>query len=306
MKCVRCGKPLVAGAAFCPSCGAPVAATPSPAGVGTAATMATFDAQQKRQKAILIGLVILAVLAAIVTGLVTSGILQFGAKKSDSTLQASGTRPTGVLQAKGTQPPPVLPVTNQKMEMPKEVEDWLNHLKMCEDRKREVVQEELPKLFALKDITKSPLSVPEDVDTMSSPDEDLHRVPHEPLIGENTRTVKKRVTDISDTFRMKPPPDADCRELAVAFDSGLNGLADSYEYIGNVVSSVDPSSSGAQADSLSKVSELQRFMATYKANVDDQFKQANDLLNQICAKYGRKPWFDIDSSGGSSLLSSGN
>jgi hypothetical protein len=239
---------------------------------------------------------VLLLVCAVVTGLALSGVLKFGAKSDARALQARGTAPTGVLEARGAAPSPVMPRVDERLVMPKDVREWLEHLKRCEDQKRQIDADEVPRFTALVSQVMLPLGSVQDVLDMSSPDTNLDKVPHSDAIGEATRRVVTRWTDLYDYFwRYKPP--VECQALADSFGTGLDGASRSFDKIGRLMTSINPMAENAQNNIQESVRELQHFRSTHKQEVDDKFKLANEQLNEICAKYGEKPWFSIDDKG---------
>ncbi|HEY0867936.1 MAG TPA: hypothetical protein VGE01_11175 [Fimbriimonas sp.] len=265
--------------------------------VGTAATMGAFDAQRKRNTILLVTLAILALVGAIVTGLALSGVLKFGAKAPDhKTLQARGQAPRGVLEARGTAAPPVMPQVAQKVEMPKEIEDWLNHLKRCEELKRELTVQQNGELSGLLMGAGIGALTPQAVDIISGADADINDALPTRQIADKLVPMITRWTDLDDAFRKYPPP-PECQQLATAFDSGLNGLASQMDAIRSMLAGLDANDPNMQSKGEKTKADAQHVLRTHTRSADDNFQMSQRLLEEICDKYNRKPWFNIDSKG---------
>jgi hypothetical protein len=295
MNCPKCGKPLTPGGAFCPSCGLP---TPPVTGAPVqSATVAAFDDQAKRNRIILGIIFVLALIAAILTGLVLSGALKFGAKAPEQrALEAKGQMPGRVLESQGTAPPPVLPQTAQRAVMPQNIRDWLAHLRRCEELKRELTVQQGSQMTSMMTSFMAGISSVDMVRQLTDPDSDISKGPHSDEFGEMTRTMMIRWTDLSDQFRSYPPP-TECQPLAAAFDGGLNGLAKNIDYLRSLVTGINVMQENAQEDIRGRQADAQRLLRTHDTEIGASFRQANQLLDDIYRRYDERPDFQIDEKG---------
>lgn len=272
MNCPRCQKPVAPGAAFCASCGLPLTG-PNAVGVANA-----FADDAKRKRTVIAVVSAIALLCAIFGGLAMSGVLGLGGKSSPSSLQATGVKPKATMAVQGTPAPSVTEVTaTAPPEMPKEIRDWLEHLRRCEELKRELTLDMGSEMKSLVTQLGVGITSVEGVKEMTDPDSDISHGPHANVVGDMTRRMKLRWTDLSDQFRKYAPP-PECKGIADSFDAGINGLASDIDTLGDLVSSWNALDDNATQDLNRRKDAAARMNRTHTTNVDDNFKAAQKGL----------------------------
>lgn len=324
MFCPKCGKPSVAGAAFCMHCGqryAPTAPAPAPAQApmmqGAAPAFPNPAVNSKKTTWIAIGTA-LAMILAIFFGLRATGILQFGAKNpqiealraegnlteqellkaegnlsGQELLRAEGEDPKiPLLRAEGSPPPPTLNQGAQRIEMPADIRRWLEHLEAIEKRKNDLSMKQLSQMAVLMQQMK----VLGGGMGMLNEEEggyggDLG--PSETAKG-SFDAMRPEWNQLITDFRSFPPP-AECKPIADDYNRAINEIpgmnSDLAEILAGVAS--DP------AAALEKVMKIQNT----SSNVIDRYLGASDSkVGDICRKYETRKWFDIKTDVGGGLM----
>lgn len=259
-----------------------------------------YASQKRRQNAILVIAGVVAAFLAIGAGLSASGLLKLGAKSSSAqSLQAQGNDPARHLLADNANAPkPELQATaTAPLDMPKDIRDWLEHLRRIEELKRELVLQQQTELQGSKGALESPISTPEDVQQLADPNGDMSKIPHNQMLQDTLRRMKIRWTDLDDDFRKYPPP-AECQSIADSFDKGLNSTAGYIQSIAEALDSLDMTRLDANSQMGNTKDSIERMGRTNVGDIDDAYHQTNLGIQAICQKYNVKPWFSIDEHGG--------
>jgi hypothetical protein len=313
MNCPRCGKAIAGGAAFCMHCGQALAAQPqrpmpqqpvyqqpsyqAPSGGGPAAAFPMNPADANRKQTVLAISVALALIVLLLFGLNAVGILKLGGGNPDrSNLQARGSTGDSALKLKGNTGPPSLKAsaTNQKpAEMPQDVWDWLEHLRITEGKKNEL------HLRQVADLKKFELMI----GTLGPAIGELNPYDQSGELGEEpTDVAEDKFADLRPEwhalikfFQSKPPPE-ECKPIADDYFRAINEIPGMTGDVIGVLNTVsrDPSSALAAASKLRNKSY---------DNIDRYLIQTDKRVQDICDKYRKDKWFNIKTDvAGSGLL----
>lgn len=326
MNCPKCGKPSVAGAAFCMHCGQRFApATPVMAPVqgqvpmmqGAAPAFPNPNINSKKTTWVAI-ITALAMILAIFFGLKASGILQFGAKnpriealKAEGNLtpqellkaegqdpnipllRAEGQDPTiPLLRAEGSQGPPALSHSAQRTEMPADIRRWLEHLEAIEKRKNDISMKQLAQMTVLMQQMKVLGG------GMGLLNEDEGGYGGDTGPSETAKTsfdaMRPEWNQLITDFKSYPPP-AECKPIADDYSRAITEIPGMNSDLADILAGVanDP------AAALEKVMKIQNT----SSNVIDKYLGATDSkVGDVCRKYETRKWFDIKTDVGGGLM----
>jgi hypothetical protein len=272
---MQCGQPLASP---------PLAGAPS---VPLAPAMGAFDAQHKKNNALAIGAGLLALVAATVMGAGALGLLKLpGQLPGGHQLMATATLPKPVLQ-------------KQAIGMPQDVEDWLNHLKETERRKRLLTSRQYTEFSQMPAMMQLGVTTPEQVQKLTDPDQTLDTTPQNDALQDLVANAKPAWYRLNDFFMSKTAP-PECVTIQQNYSLGLCQIGDTMSDLANVVKSIDPTSANLNSDVQSGKQDVYQIQQTHRETIDDSFKKALYGVDDVCKKYGKTRWFDIDASGGGS------
>lgn len=269
-------------------------------GAGGAASMGAFDAQRKRNTAIALGSGLAALAAAAFLGARAMGLIHLGDKlPGDDALRLTASTGPGVLGKVASQAPPVL----QKPEvgMPKDVEDWLNHLQETERRKRILTQRQMTELMSLKSVMELGVGSAADVQDLTNPDSIMDKTPDQKALRDTIDEMKPAWYRLND-FLLSVPAPVECQTIEQNYSVGLCQLGDTMEDVEKIVDSLDPTTPNLNGDVKAGVKDAYQIQQTHRQTVDDSFKKALYGVDEVCGKYHKQRWFDIDVSGGGSSI----
>lgn len=294
---MHCGQPLVA---------APVPMMPQgPVGqaafgaVGSA-SMTAFDAQRKRNTAIGVGAGAIALIASALIGARAMGLIRLGDKiGGDDALKLTTSSGPSTIKKVMSQGPPVL--QKQEVGMPQDVEDWLNHLKETERRKRILTQRQYTEFSQMPAMMQLGVTSPAQVQQLTDPDSIMDKTPDNQALQDMVSDAKPAWYRLNDFFLSVKAP-AECETIAENYSTGLCQIGDTMADIAKIVDSVDPSSANLNSDIQAGKKDVYEIQQTHRETVDQSFKKALYGVDDVCEKYHRKRWFDIDTSGGGSSI----
>lgn len=232
-----------------------------------------------------IGLGALVLVLAIGGGMAALGLLS--PKNQGVTAQVVPSNP--VLPAVPNTPEPSLPLPIEEAKgMPKDVLDWLEHLRRTDDRKREVVDRQVGELKAM--IASMSLGGVT-VDALADPDADL-RTERQQSLESNTGHFASDIRDLSrirEDFMRFPAP-AECVPIQASYAQALRETEAMYADmipIFEKITSADPT----QLQSLS--GEIHALQNDSVPRIDELRGQTDHQVGQICTKYSTRRWFSI-------------
>lgn len=305
MNCVRCGKPISQGAAFCMHCGAP---SPTPQATVQAADPRTgphaavnipsgsvsqaFNIQRKRNNIILAICAAVAGLLGIFFGLRAAGLLQLGQKTGVPVLTAKGSNGNAVMQQVASGGPAVTQQKEQIISMPDDIREWLEHLRKTEEKRVHLTQGQLTD--ALVEKTKGSIAGGADaVQALANGIDDPNSEMKPPTEG-LARLLKKMHDDcvgLTEHFDSVKPPE-ECVPIRNAYDQALNETSGELGDIADHLAAGD-------------IDRLLKMKGQSKANIDSPAKTTDRLVGEICEKYHTRRWFSIQSDIGTSGLFGG-
>lgn len=238
------------------------------------------------------------ILLLLFVGLKASGVLNVGSKAPDNAvLNARGAGPDdSLLQSRGNDGNPSLQAS--RVTMPDDIRNWLEHLARIEKKKQALTGKQLEQARELQGQLQgaSGLTTPEDVEKMSDPDYNSF-----PTIEKAAAMIHELQPDwiaLQKEFESVKPP-AECKPIADRYDSGFDGMIDTFASIEKLVSGVDLTSQNQMKNQVSKARSVGR---DSRLDVDGSFEKTDDMVQAICDKYQTRKWFKIDAHGGSGGL----
>lgn len=306
MNCSKCGRPNPPGAGFCMHCGQPLVVVPAPQAAApgpmppygaSAVPLGAFDAQRKRNAMIATAAGLAALAAAGLLGARALGLIHLGGSLPGDALRLNAATGPPVLQKPASEGPPVLQAA--AVGMPKDVEDWLKHLQETERRKRILTQRQTTELMGLKSVMELGVSSAAQVQQLSDPDQIMDKMPDQQALRNTIDDEKPAWYRLNDYFLSVPAP-VECQTIQQNYSVGLCQIGDTMEDIAKIVDSINPASANLNNDVKAGTKDAYQIQQTHRETVDDSFKKALFGVDEVCKKYNRNRWFDIDVSGGGS------
>jgi len=229
-----------------------------------------------------VGLGLLAILAALITAM---GMLKTSVKQS---------APPLAVQAP---PPTAPPLQVGKPTMPKDIHDWLDHLRQTEDMKNALSlkqESDLMQELTLLNGLGAARGMYDDKAKQLDPDSDKS-----PVQGEKDKIgdLVEPWRDVIKFFESVPPP-TECQNLANTYDQALDEVSGQMRDIQDILTKSDQ-------DSASTVDKLTKLQGTSTGTIDKYFALADDGVSQICDKYQTAKWFKIKADVGNGMSGSG-
>lgn len=231
------------------------------------------------------------VLAGLIFG--AMGLLRNQNKVAEPLTQAKAEAPAPLTRVESR---PAAPLTQNTAPaakvMPEAIRRYLLHVEETEKRRRDLALKHL----GIAKVKLTELSAGGTMDALKSilGDEDA---PAEPSTREKLAIdmsgMKGEWRDVRDYFRQVPPP-AECNVLASRYDQALSEMGAQILDLINILETAgqDPASAISTLEGMKGASET----------IDKASKEANGQVQEICANYDTKPWFEIASDFGSSGL----
>ena len=267
------------GAAFCARCGLQVSGMqPIPAHSQVPMPVAPIPIapiKGNRKSMIAAIIMILVFLGIIYAGLRASGLLQFGRGGTPETLSATKKGTTPVLDQIVEKPPG----------MPAEVFDWLKHLEATEKQKQDLNARQTAQFTSyatMLSVAGAGISTLEPDGSIEDPGGGDSPEAHTAKKLEDFRPAWREVQNF---FHTKTPPE-ECAAMATAYDQAL------YEITG-IAGDLQELLEGMQQDPTSALEKAQSMRGKSYEKVDVPLAKTDDLVGQICGKYGVNRWFSI-------------
>lgn len=280
---MHCGGALASGASATP--------TGSPAFGGEAA-------RQKRSMRWIAALAIVGSLAAAYIGLRASGALSVGASTPEApTLQAQGSvNPPAILRTEGTTPPPSLDKPGQRIVMPAEIRDWLEHLRRTEEKRMRLAEDQMAELMVSLTLLQGgdPLSNLGDLLDPDAPTNPDQAPPSVRRTAEDAQKHSRAWADLTRFFNSVPPP-AECVPIRNEYDQVVRETGLMMTDIIGVVQ-------GSTANPQTALASLMRMRGRSKERIDTPAIETDSLVQEICDKYDTRKWFDIKGDVGGGML----
>lgn len=286
-------------------CGGALAA-PASGMPGGAASNATFapaafasEAQrQKRSMRRLLALAVIGSLAAAYIGLRASGVLGIGATApEENTLQAQGSVDTpAILRAEGAAPAPFLQKPGERLVMPPEIREWLEHLRRTEERRMRLAEDQMGELMVSLTLLQGgdPLSNLGDLLDPDAPTYPEQDPPSLKRTAEDAQKHSRAWAELTRFFNSVPPP-AECVPIRNEYDQVVRetGLM-----MTDIIGVVQGSSSSPQT----ALSSLMRMRGRSEERIDQPAIRTDSLVQELCDKYNTRKWFDVKGDVGGGML----
>lgn len=263
MFCPKCGTQALSGAAYCAKCGQRLTVEGTP-----------FVAQADARKPLVYGSIIAAVL------LLLALLALFLMRPQDEILtQPAPARRQPVIRQ--TAPAPA--------QMPQEVYDWLEHLRLIEEDKQALLANQKAKAMTFMAKLSALGSLAGAVQEDGSVDVDNIRSPAE-MAQEKIQDFRPAWKDLILDFESFLPPE-ECRVVFNSFSQALTEIAGQAGDVSDVLRELG----GNTEDALAKLLAMQ---GTGSGGIDDKLEETDRHVGTICVKYKTDKWFAIRSDRG--------
>ena len=251
----------------------------------------------------------LAAAAIALLGLRASGFLKLGGGASDPNLALNGKThspnlikegktPDPVLQATAQTAPPILEQGATEVKMPDDVYDWLKWLEQIEKEKQALTGKQMSELMVLQTQVQGASGLTaDDVKKMVDPDNNDTTAPAVEKALSMTQRMPVEWQDLQSRFNSKPPP-AECAPIAQDYDGGFDAMVDQISGITNILNGAKANDNYGAADAEKDSASLSNIKREHPKSVDAEFRDTDNLVQQICDKYKVHKWFSIDTHGG--------
>ncbi len=246
----------------------------------------------------LIGGAVLLLLLLLLLGAVGFNVL--AQRGDEKPILAQGGQVTPVLQDQAAvapvlqddaAPTPVLP---DPAKMPGDVAAWLEHLRVTEERRARLSRGQIGSLATLMVQLKAGPALSE-LRSLTGGEEPTTEIEAPTAkLAERTREVKREWFELNEFFMSKPAP-AECIPVQTAYRTALG------ETSGMMIEIMDAIANSAENPDAA-VQALTQMQGTSAERIDVPTKKADQLVAEICAKYGVAKWFSLASDFGSGLL----
>ena len=195
---------------------------------------------------------------------------------------------------------PKLGVTNmQTPAIPQFDLDWLEHLQRCELAKRSLTKATNQRLEQFLQQFQGLLGNP----NSSAFRQHTHAAEGDQNVA-GSRNINLLIhnialqwTQLQQRFDSQVPPQ-DCQAIATDYDAGLAGLVKTALRIDDILNGVNAVDRDRNPVIQASVQKLERINATHSLSVDQNFRNADSAVQNVCDSYHIKKWFSIDASGG--------
>jgi len=234
----------------------------------------------------------LLLVAAIGLGLGATGLLRKLFQPEAAPLRVQGSGNVGVKQAaQPTDTGVTLSAPPEPVTMPKDIRDWLEHLRRCEEERVSKSKEQLAAMF----VTMQKLSVggasemlrdlmqTDDSSSMSTPQTNFQN---------DTEQLRTQWSDLSTKFNsLAPPPE--CRTIRDDYDRALRET-------GGMMVDIMGALSSATENPQAAIAALMNMQGKSENRIDAFAGRADDGVQALCDRYATNKWFKIvrDVTGG--------
>lgn len=266
MFCPKCGNQALSGAAFCAKCGQRLS-------VEGNAIVAPSDS---RKPLIWGGLIALLLLLLALLAL-------FLMRPQEEILAQPAPRQRPVMRQ--TAPAPV--------QMPQEVYDWLEHVRLIEEDKQKLLADQKAKAMSFMTKLSALGSLAGAVQEDGSVDVDNIQSPAQ-MAQEKIEDFRPAWKTLIEDFESFYPPE-ECRPVFDAYSAALSEIAGQAGDVSDVLRDL----SGNTEDALAKLFAMQGQGSTA---IDDNLDDADKQVGAICGKYKTDKWFRIQSDRGGGAI----
>jgi hypothetical protein len=207
-------------------------------------------------------------------------------------LKAPGSKPVAHLAAPGKNAP--VPLMAGRPTMPKDIYDWLDHLRQTEDMKNELSGKQQSQLMVEFTKLNGLGGAYGMLDKQGNLDTDQLNSPTQ-TFADKIGDLRAPWRDVIKYFESMPPP-AECQDLAQTYDHALDEVSGQMGDLADIITS--------PGDTTTMVDKLTKMQGASTGTIDKYLTVSDDEVAQICNKYNTKKWFKI-TNGPAMPMSSG-
>lgn len=257
-----------------------------------------FRAQSQQNRIALTWGVVL-FLTAMVMSSVTSGVVTSKATFPRALLLALHSKPEPITVSTASSNTPVTgmsatspEVTREEaiQKMPQEVYDWLKHLESTESKLKESVMSSDSQLqVLLSELQGGALDMRQMLD--SDPDQPSEtKSQGKQKANEAAQKSKEPIQDIEKFFDSRQAP----QECIAIRNLYAQALGETIYTVKNIQSMIEGVSDEQGSTDIARTTQkLSQIYSNHKERIDLPRKNCDDLIEEICQKYGVKKWFSI-------------
>jgi hypothetical protein len=254
-----------------------------------------------------------AVILALAIGLNAAGVLHLrgslapkgvlhatGERYEGGLLQAQGEKPGALLEAQGEKPGPLLDQQPTETTMPADVRDWLEHLRITEEKRMSLAKDEKDQALVLLRQLEGAGATTEQLnglldDASGDSSSGSGKTPANTAV-ETTASMRAEWQKLTDFFNSKKPP-TECAAIHDSYDEVVRETGGMMGDIIDIVHNVGDNPGAA-------IGKLEAMEGKSKNLIDKPATEADDGVAAICKKYDTRKWFDIqaDPGGGGGYL----
>ncbi|MCA0360594.1 MAG: hypothetical protein LCH41_06030 [Armatimonadetes bacterium] len=257
-----------------------------------------YASESKKAKTMLwVGLGALVVVLAIGGGMAALGLLT----PKGQGVTAQVVQSTPALPAVPTQPEPSLPLPIEEAKgMPKDVLDWLEHLRRIEEKKKGLVAQQMGEFAAIQtkmQALRGASSVESLIDPESDPLADSQKE------SQNTASsIEDHTQDWQNLRRefMAYPAPTECVPIQASYSQAIDETGNMFSEMSGFFARI---ASADQGDLQGLLGEAFGKQGKSSSRVDSLRKQTDQQVDDICRKYDTRKWFSIPGDlGGGGML----
>ncbi|HRJ27718.1 MAG TPA: zinc ribbon domain-containing protein [Fimbriimonadaceae bacterium] len=285
--CTKCRAPLPDGARFCMNCGQASAPLAGGASFPTSAPSSV----PKIAAIVAIGVITLFGLG---WGLRAAGILKLGGSAGGEVTKASNSIGGEILKLPGQAGGEITRVHNERKTMPKEIYDWLEHLRKTDEKAAQLSSKQVSDLSITKILTQTGVSE----DTMRAllwgdPGQAELRPPTDDL-AKKAQAAQAEWEELRRFFNEYPPP-PECIPIRNSYEQGLKETGGMiYEILTAIAQVFEDPSKAHQMVSAMKGDSV--------ARIDERRKESDRQVQEVCDRYDTRKWFSIPGDFGGGMM----
>jgi hypothetical protein len=236
------------------------------------------DQAEKQKKLMIWGAV-----GAVVLLLLGVGIGVLAARKGpDTAVLVKPEKPAPpVMAAKADPAPPVLPADNA---MPKDVLDWLEHLRKTDAESATAARGLVGPLLKMAVINPTTMGLSQE--QMFGEDGPAVEKPPTQNLEKEVEKNRTEWARIRDFYHQLPPP-AECAAIAAEYETVVSEKE-------LMTTEIMKKVQDASTDPQGAIDALTKSYGTSSTRIDAAAKRADALVQQICDKYKTRKWFSLD------------
>lgn len=208
-------------------------------------------------------------------------LLAMRGTEAPPTLVQANAPTTPILPAKAEEPAPVLPAETG---MPREILDWLEHLRKTDAERVSMTQQQVGAAMG-KLVLHSVTSGLTQDQLFAEDGPQVEQASPTKAAAESFREISESCAKLTKAFNDYPPP-AECADIAAQYNTALQETEQMPLELASALDSFMQNPTGAQEAVVSA-------MGTSKNRIDAASIRADALVQAICDKYKTRKWFDL-------------